>query len=100
MIIPCMNSTSAGDPEGNFPTVDAGSLLLGFPGAPGCTTTGPDPLFCWASADGQKKPAGPNAPSRPTISPTPRPKTRRVPHDKAVLFSGRNLTLRASQCHF
>jgi hypothetical protein len=36
-----MNSTSACDRGGSFPVVDGGSLLLGFPGAPGWTTTGP-----------------------------------------------------------
>src|SRR5579864_7606266 len=40
MIMPCMNSTSAGDRGGSVPLVDAGSVLLGSPGAPGCTTTG------------------------------------------------------------
>jgi hypothetical protein len=39
MIIPCMNSTSACDRGGSVPFVDAGSVLLGCPGAPGCTTT-------------------------------------------------------------
>src|SRR5690349_7513084 len=40
MIMPCMNSTSAGDRGGRVPFVDGGSVLLGFPGAPVCTTTG------------------------------------------------------------
>src|SRR5580704_19655250 len=40
MIIPCMNATSAGERSGRTPLVDAGRVLLGFPGAPGCTTTG------------------------------------------------------------
>jgi hypothetical protein len=35
MIMPCMNSTSAGDLGGNFAVVEAGSLRLGLPGAPG-----------------------------------------------------------------
>src|SRR5580700_448241 len=41
MIMPCMNSTSACDRAGSVPLVDGGSVLLGLPGAPGCTTTGP-----------------------------------------------------------
>jgi hypothetical protein len=40
MIIPCMNSTSAGDRGGSCAVVDAGNFLLGWPGAPGWTTTG------------------------------------------------------------
>src|ERR1700693_3967411 len=40
MIMPCMNSTSACDRGGNVALVEGGSVLLGFPGAPGCTTTG------------------------------------------------------------
>src|ERR1041384_6183091 len=53
MIIPCMNSTSAGDRGGSFPVVDAGSFLLGFPGAPGCTITGGAESVC-ARRAGQK----------------------------------------------
>ncbi len=30
-----------------MPRVDAGSIWVGFPGAPGCTTTGE---VCWAAA--------------------------------------------------
>ncbi len=44
--MPCMNSTSAGDRCGATPVVESGSLLLGFPGAPGCTTTGPESDCC------------------------------------------------------
>jgi len=35
-----MNATSAGERGGGVALVDGGSLLLGSPGAPGCTTTG------------------------------------------------------------
>jgi len=35
-----MNSTSAGDRGGRLGRIDDGSVLLGAPGAPGCTTTG------------------------------------------------------------
>jgi hypothetical protein len=38
--MPCMNSTSACDGCSNVALVEDGSVLLGFPGAPGCTTTG------------------------------------------------------------
>src|ERR1700719_993216 len=50
MIIPCMKSTSACDRGGSVAFVDAGSLLLGLPGAPGCTTTGAaESVLCaWA----------------------------------------------------
>src|SRR5260370_20934962 len=39
-IMPCMKSTFAGDRGGSVALVDGGSVLLGLPGAPGCTTTG------------------------------------------------------------
>jgi hypothetical protein len=56
MIMPCMKSTSACDRGGSFPVVDSGSFLLGLPGAPGWTTTGPATPFCFARAVEQKKP--------------------------------------------
>src|SRR5579863_2862906 len=40
MIMPCMKSTSACERAGSVPFVEGGSVLLGLPGAPGCTTTG------------------------------------------------------------
>src|SRR5262249_30669507 len=40
MIIPCINSTSFGERGGNVALVDEGNMRLGWPGAPGCTTTG------------------------------------------------------------
>src|ERR1700744_3520817 len=48
MIIPCMNSTSACDRCGIWPVVEGGSLLLGAPGAPGCTTVTGSDCVCWA----------------------------------------------------
>jgi hypothetical protein len=48
MIIPCMNSTSAADRGGSSPFVVAGSVLLGLPGAPGCTTVGASASLCCA----------------------------------------------------
>src|SRR5574341_351440 len=54
--MPCINSTSLGEPGGSVARVDAGSVLVGCPGAPGCTTTGALDSFCWAqtgSADRQ-----------------------------------------------
>ena len=64
MIMPCMNSTSACDRGGSVAfVVDDGSVLLGWPGAPGCTTTGfAGPVCCahMAWEEGpvrQKKPA-------------------------------------------
>src|SRR5580704_5942567 len=48
MIIPCMNSTSACERLGSVPLVDGGNVLLGLPGAPGCTTTGGAESVCCA----------------------------------------------------
>src|SRR5579863_2201418 len=50
MIMPCINSTSAGDRGGSVARVEDGSVLLGAPGAPGCTTTGFATSACWAQA--------------------------------------------------
>src|SRR5215470_8461115 len=41
MIISRMKATSAGDFGGTAALVEGGRVLLGCPGAPGCTTTGP-----------------------------------------------------------
>src|SRR5215472_3964305 len=48
MIMPRMNSTSARDSGGSIALVDGGSVLPGFPGAPGWTTTGLPESFCCA----------------------------------------------------
>ena len=58
MIIPCMNCTSAGEVGGSVARVDGGNCLVGWPGAPGCTTTGPGEEDCcaWTS---ENKPAIP-----------------------------------------
>jgi len=50
-----MNSTSAGERGGRMARVDAGSVLLGAPGAPGCTTTGFGGSVRCARAAGKKK---------------------------------------------
>jgi hypothetical protein len=50
-----MNSISACDGRGSVARVDAGSFLLGWPGAPGCTTTGLDAFACCARAEAGKK---------------------------------------------
>src|SRR5450755_3732391 len=74
MIMPCINSTSPGESGSNFAVVDAGSLLLGCPGAPGCTITGPDDLsLCWVCADVTRKP-----PAAPAKSPKPKPKLEKT----------------------
>src|SRR5580700_3261275 len=52
-----MNATSAGDCGGRVARVDDGSILLGAPGAPGCTTTGFAGSVCCARATGPKKTA-------------------------------------------
>src|SRR5579864_282566 len=51
-----MNSISACDGRGSVALVEAGSFLLGCPGAPGCTTTGLPVVACCARADTGKKP--------------------------------------------
>src|SRR5438445_5896351 len=58
MIMPCMNSTSACDRGGSVALVDGGSVLLGLPGAPGCTTTGVAESVCCARAREARKPVG------------------------------------------
>src|ERR1700676_4347282 len=58
MIMPRMNSTSAWDLGGSVAFVDGGSVLLGLPGAPGCTTTGVAGSVCCARAGEEKKTAG------------------------------------------
>src|ERR1700693_2676260 len=50
-----MNATSAGDCGGRVARVDDGSVLLGVPGAPGCTTTGFAVSVCCARAAGEKE---------------------------------------------
>ncbi|MDQ1390495.1 MAG: hypothetical protein QOF56_3949 [Acidobacteriaceae bacterium] len=52
-----MNSTSAGDRGGRIARVDDGRVLLGAPGAPGCTTTGLVGLVCCARAAEENKSA-------------------------------------------
>src|SRR5438067_531971 len=54
MIMPCMNSTSAFERGGSAAFVEGGSVLLGLPGAPGCTTAGLTESFCCASTAGDK----------------------------------------------
>jgi len=45
-----MNFTSASDTGGSWALVVGGNVLLGWPGAPGCTTTG-----CWAQTGNENK---------------------------------------------
>src|SRR5215470_877409 len=66
MIMPCMNSTSACDFGGSVAVVDGGSLLLGLPGAPGCTTMEVAESVCCAHAVEKTKPV-----KAPTTSSTP-----------------------------
>src|SRR5438445_11385878 len=56
--MPCMNSTSACDRGGSVALVDGGSVLLGLPGAPGCTTTGVAESVCCAHAGEARRPVG------------------------------------------
>src|ERR1700757_2698856 len=69
MIMPCMNSTSACERGGSVPFVVGGSVLLGLPGAPGCTTTGLAASVCWTRG-AETKPVEAAAPaSRPGSNP-------------------------------
>lgn len=50
-----MNSTSADDRGGRLALVDEGNVLLGMPGAPGCTTTGfPGEVCCERVNEGEE----------------------------------------------
>jgi hypothetical protein len=55
--------------------VDGGSVLLGLPGAPGCTTTGVAGSACCARTEQQKKPVAEFAASS-------------MPHSTADLLAG------------
>src|SRR5207302_6835617 len=54
MIMRCINSASACEKGGSMPAVAGGSVLLGLPAAPGCTTTGLAGSVCCAHATGPK----------------------------------------------
>src|ERR1700722_19666648 len=84
MIIPCMNSISACEGRGSVALVEAGSFLLGCPGAPGCTTTGLDGFVCCARGEAVKKPeqildARRNPDSNVHPLPVSCPRLRRIP---------------------
>jgi len=57
MIMPRMNSTSACDRCGGVALVEGGNVLLGLPGAPGCTTTAVAGSVCCERAVERKKSA-------------------------------------------
>src|SRR6476646_12082548 len=84
MIMPCLNSASACDHGGSFAVVDAGSLFVGLPGAPGRTTTAAPGPVCCACAIGQKE-------SVRALTPKNRP------HNKANARADRDLPLRGQQ---
>src|SRR5580692_11308389 len=87
MIMPCMNSTSAREVGGSSPLVDGGRVLLGLPGAPGCTTTGVVPLACWACAGEENKPLGAvAASSMPQSAATPLAERRLLVQQKRWNF--------------
>src|SRR6202041_1704979 len=73
MVMPCMNSTSACDNGGSVAFVEDGSLFLGFPGAPGCPTTGgvADSLCCARVGAQRKAVAAPTARSIAHSTPAP-----------------------------
>ena len=64
MIMPCMNSTSASERGGKVPLVVGGKVLLGVPGAPGCTTTGVAGSVCCAWTEEEQNMAARSAPKR------------------------------------
>src|ERR1041384_3624777 len=64
MIMPCMNSTSACERGGSAAFVEGGSVLLGLPGALGCTTMGFDKSFCCEDTAEDKTPARPRNTTR------------------------------------
>jgi len=51
----CMNCTSAGEYGGNVARVEGGSVRVGWPGAPGWTTTGVAGSACCAETDSDNK---------------------------------------------
>jgi len=52
-----MNSTSFGELGGKVAVVDGGSVRVGWPGAPGCTTTEVLGSACCAQTGNDHKPA-------------------------------------------
>jgi len=52
-----MNSTSFVELGGSVALVDGGSVRVGWPGAPGCTTTGGAGSACWAQTGSENKAA-------------------------------------------
>ncbi|HEY9284554.1 MAG TPA: hypothetical protein VIP46_13945 [Pyrinomonadaceae bacterium] len=61
-----MNSASFGERGGSVALVDGGSVRVGCPGAPGCTTTGGDlESACCAQTGSDKKQARAPAAARP-----------------------------------
>src|ERR1044072_203405 len=67
MIMPCMNCTSAGEGGGSVALVEDGSVRVGSPGAPGCTTTGPEESACCAQTDNDDNAASRHAMIRPLV---------------------------------
>ena len=65
MIMPCMNWTFARECGGNVALVEDGSVRVGWPGAPGWTTTGDAGLACCAETDSDNKQASAPAKSSP-----------------------------------
>src|SRR5260370_39955859 len=84
MIMPCMNSTSACERGSSLALVDAGRVLLGLPGAPGCTTTGVAGSVCCDHIAKQK-------------NPEEQKKAAAVPTLIASLFQGASLTWQAAR---
>src|SRR5262245_56808596 len=58
IIMPCMNCTSATEAGGSVPFIVGGRVRVGFPGAPGWTTTGAGGSACCAQRPEEKPLAG------------------------------------------
>lgn len=72
MIMPCMNSTSAGEGGGRTGREDGGNVLVGEPGGPGCTTTGVNgSVFCACAADIDKNAQTPATNNTPALMAKP-----------------------------
>jgi len=78
-----MNRTSAAERGGSVALVDGGSVRVGSPGAPGCTTTGVAGSACCAQTGNAHKPAR----IPPAISPYVRGKNLITDQSLGLLFA-------------
>src|SRR5260370_22741002 len=85
MIIPCMNSTSAAESGGSVACVEAGKVLVGSPGAPGCTTAGVGGSPACCASRGEPH----------TAAPTPTPSS--MPKSATTFAANSNLCFKGKQ---